>query len=205
MKTKTIPVLLYALGLLACSSPSPQKETPVVKEEPQSYTNATIGWTMAIPPGFKLISQAKVKDREEKGKKAIGEVYEGDLNTDSVQHLLDFQKNQLNLFGSTLEKYTEKHPGDYLKNSEQLKKLLYDTYAKQKIKIDTASATENIQGHQFHVFKIKIYGPSGAPLMNQVLYSTLIKGYDFGVSINYDNETDQKLIFDAFRQSKFEQ
>lgn len=204
MKIRILPILLYVLGLLACS-PSPKKEEPAVKEEPQTYTNATIGWTMAIPQGFKLVSQTKIKEREEKGKEALGKAYDGDMSTDSLQHLLNFQKNQLNIFGSTLEKYTEKYPGEYLKNNEQLKKLLYDTYTKQKIKVDTSSATENIQGHRFHVFNIKIYGPSGAPLMNQVLYGTLIKGYDFGININYDNETDKKLILDAFRQSKFEQ
>lgn len=204
MRTKSFLICLCAIGLLACNSSPATKSNTVAEETPQSYTNSDIGWTMAIPKGFKLLSQTRIKDSEAKGKEAIGKVYDGEVNTDSLRHLLNFQKNQLNLFGSTIERYAEKHPGDYEKNNEQIKKLLYDTYTKQKIKIDTSSAIETIQGHQFHAFYIKIYGPSGALLLNQILYGTLIKGYDFGVSINYDNETDKKLILDAFRQSKFE-
>lgn len=203
MKFRPLLILLSSLSILACNS-SPKKESQVEKIPLQTYTSSEIGWTMTIPQGFNLVGQAKIKASEEKGKEAIGKVYNGELKMDSLMHLLNFQKNQLNLFGATLERYVEKRPGDYQRNNEQLKKLLFDTYAKQKIKVDTSSAIEHIQGHDFHAFYVKIYGPSGAPIMNQILYGTMIKGYDFGVSINYDNEIDKKLILDAFKQSKFE-
>lgn len=199
MKTKAILFLLFSWFLVACTSSTPPKEKP----KTTSYTSEEIGWTIEIPEGYKLISKAKIEANDKKGKEAIGEVYDGEIKADSLKHLVSFQKNQLNIFDSTIEPYIEKEAGEYETNNKELKKLLYDTYTNQKIKIDTASSIEHIQGHKFCAFYITVYGPGGAVLMNQILYGTALKGYDFGVNINYNNEADKAKLMAAFKNSKF--
>ncbi|MBB2146364.1 hypothetical protein GM921_12760 [Pedobacter sp. LMG 31464] len=189
-------VLLCALG--ACNSQAKKEGTKL-----ESYTSTEIGWTIEIPAGYKLISQAKIEASDKKGKEAVDKVYEGEVNTDSLKHLASFQKNQLNLFDSTIEPYVEKQPGDYEANNKLIKQLIFDTYHKQGIKADTLSSKENIQGQQFNAFHIKVYGPNGTEIMNQIMFSKIIKGYDFGVNISYNNEADKKILLDSFKQSKF--
>jgi len=40
-------------------------------------------------------------------------------------------------------------------------------------------------------------------LLNQITYNKLINGYDFGISINYNTETDKEILINAFKNSKF--
>lgn len=190
---------LLGSGLMACQSPSPQQEKPVE----QTYTNKEIGWTITIPSGYRLLSKAKIEVNDERGKAAINKVYEGEMSTETLQHLVSFQKNQLNVFDSTIEPYEEKVAGEYETNNKALRELIFDTYHNQNIRADTSSGKETIQGHVFNTFYIKVYGPSGDVLMHQVMYSTMRKGYDFGVNINYNNEKDKQLMMDAFKRSKF--
>lgn len=199
MKTKFLSLLLCLIILVACNSSAPKEE----KQRTAHYTSKELGWTIEIPTGYRLISKAKIQVNDQKGKEAIDEVYDGNVNTDSLKHLVSFQKNQLNIFDSTIEPYVEKQVGEYEANNQAIKKLLFDTYRNQKIKIDTLSGKETIQGYRFNAFYIKVYGPSGAVLMHQVMYSTLLKGYDFGVNINYNNEEDKKVLMDVFKNSKF--
>lgn len=198
MKINYLCCIVLLSAVTACNSPA-KKEAPKL----ESYTSNEIGWTIEIPAGYKLTSQAKIEVNDKKGKEAIDKVYEGEVNTDSLKHLASFQKNQLNLFDSTIEPYVEKHAGDYDANNKLIKQLIFDTYHKQGIKADTLSSKENIQGQQFNAFHIKVYGPNGTEIMNQIMFSKIIKGYDFGVNISYNNEVDKKTLLDAFKQSKF--
>jgi len=182
----------------ACNS-SPKQEKPKL----ETYTSQEIGWTIEIPTGFQSLSQSRIAANEQKGKEAIGKVAEGDIKMDSLRHLVNFQKNQFNSFGATIETYTEKQAGDYLANNQLVKKLIFDTYTNQKIKVDTLSGREPIAGQIFNTFYIKIYGPSGEVLMNQIMFNQLIKGYDFGVNINHNNEADKEALLNAFKNSKF--
>lgn len=184
--------------LLACNS-STQEEKHIV----DSYTSKEIGWTVEIPNGYKLTSQTKMDADDQKGKEAIEKVYEGELKVDSLRHLISFMKNQFNSFDSTIEPYEEEKPGEYAENTILIHKLIFDTYHKQGIKIDTSSAKIDLKGQLFNAFYIKIFGPNGEVALNQIMYSKMIKGYDFGVNINYNNEEDKKKLVNAFMTSNF--
>ncbi|TCC93598.1 hypothetical protein EZ428_02170 [Pedobacter frigiditerrae] len=198
MKTILFSIFAVITIFIACNS-SPKQEKPKL----ETYTNEEIGWTIEIPAGFQSLSQSRIAANEQKGKEAIGKVAEGDIKMDSLRHLVNFQKNQFNSFGATIEPYAEKKAGDYLVNNQLIKKLIFDTYTNQKIKIDTLSGKEEIAGLTFQTFNIKIYGPTGEVLMNQIMFNQLIKGYDFGVNINYNNETDKENLLNAFKNSSF--
>ena len=191
--------------LAACSSPASKQNDGEKHQQskPISYVSTEIGWSIKAPEGFKLISEKNMTESTKKGQEAIGEVYNGEVNVDSLKHLFSFQKNQLNMFDSTIEPYDVKKSGSYEKNNQLLKKLVFDTYANQKIKVDTASSIGEIAGEKFNIFEIKVHGPSGEIAMTQLMYSKLYKRYDFGITIIYNNEVDKNLMMGALGKSRF--
>ena len=184
--------------LTACGSSTPPEQKATVEK----YTNHELGWSITIPAGFQSLSKSRVQANEKKGREAIAAAGT-DVQTDSLIHLINFQKNQFNLFSATMEPFKSQDPSAYEANNQLIKKLIYDAYAGQKIKVDTSSGKKTVAKHSFSAFYIKIYGPNGSLLMNQEMYSSLINGYDFGVNINYNNEYDKKLLLAAFNSSTF--
>jgi hypothetical protein len=200
MKTNLSLIFLYATILAACSPSAP--EAKISKKD--TFTSNEIGWTIEIPKGFTSLSNNRIEANEQKGREAIEKVSGETTKTDSLIHLINFQKNQFNALSATIERFNESVDGDYGKHNKMVKKLIFDTYTDQKIKIDTLSSKEIIKKVPFNVFHIKIYGPNGSVIMSQVIYANLIKGYDFGVAINYNNESDKKALIDAFKNSAFD-
>ena len=194
---------LFALivMLFACNNAEQKGE----KTKVERYTSEEMGWTIEIPEGFQSLSKNKVEANAEKGKAAISDVYGEQVTADGLIHLVNFQKNQFNQLNAAIEVFKEKDPVAYERNNEVVKKLIYDTYTKQKIKVDTLSGHELIGKYRFHTFAIKIYGPDGNLILNQLVYNQLIKGYDFSVNINYNNEADKKTLLSAFKNAKFEE
>ncbi|MFA6275411.1 MAG: hypothetical protein WC622_01605 [Pedobacter sp.] len=196
MKANHIFFIVLLSAVTACNSPI-KKEVPKLER----YTSNEIGWTIEIPNGFQSLSKSRIEASLQKGKEAVGKVAEGNIETSELVNLVNFQKNQFNSFFATIEAFKEKD--DFFKSNQLIKKLIFDTYTNQKIKVDTLSGKETIAGQTFNTFIIKIHGPTGEILMNQIMFNQLIKGYNFGVNINYNNETDKKILLDAFKQSKF--
>ena len=60
-----------------------------------------------------------------------------------------------------------------------------------------------IDGLEFHTYEFTIYSPEGDIILNQIMYSRLINGLDFGVNINNNNESDKKEMLDVWLNSKF--
>lgn len=199
MKTNTIIFVLFAAIFAACTPSTPKEEKP----KPETFTSPEIGWTIEIPAGFKLLSQNRSKENEQKGRAVMENATGQKIETGKMINLVNFQKNQFNSFNSTLQPYDESIDGDYLQTNRLTKEAIYDTYTHQKIKVDTASFTENVSGQIFQGFSIKIYGPNGDVIMKQLMLSQLRKGYDFGVNINYNNEADYQLLWNAFKNAKF--
>ena len=185
--------------LIGCNSIATKEE----KSSSNSYTSQEIGWTVEIPSGYKLTSQAKKNADDQKGKEATEKVYHGELKKDSIKHLLSFMRNQFNSFDSTIEPYEEAKAGEYVANQILIRNLIFDTYQEQGIKVDTSSVNSSLKGQSFNAFYLKIFGPNGDIVINQIMFSKILKGYDFGVQINYNNEADKKALVSAFMNASF--
>lgn len=199
MRTDLSLMLLVISFLLGCN-PSETKDQ--VSALP-TFTSKEIGWTITIPANFKSMSEHRVKLHEQKGREAIESATNQQIDASGLINLLNFQKNQFNSFNATLQPFDSKIDGSYEKSNELTKKAVYDAYTNQKIRVDTSSFTQSIAGKAFNEFAIKIYGPNGDVIMNQMMFSRLQKGYDFGININFNNEEDQKVLLDALNRSKF--
>lgn len=203
MKLPSIILTIYSLIIISCGQADPNKQIDEGNIKGEIYESKEIGWAIEIPKGWKITSKDKAEANDEKGKSIIEKSSGLQIDMRALKHLISFQKDQFNNFSSTSEPVKEEFAGEYQQNSKALNGIIYNAFVDQGIKADSASGKETIQGLEFNTFYTTIYAPDGKVILNQILYSRLINGYDFGININYNNEQDKKTMIDAWENSKF--
>ena len=199
----TLIVILTALTFFcSCGRTDPSGQIDEGKVEGESYTSSEIGWTIRIPDGWNIVSRDQQEASLEKGMKAVEEVA-GEIDYSGLKHLISFQKNQFNIFQSSSEPFPLEYEGEWEENHVSLKGLLYDTYTNQGIKADTSSSRASIDGIDFAVFHIVVHGPKGEVILYQDMYSSHINGFDFAVTLNYNNDKDKETLMAVWENSVF--
>jgi hypothetical protein len=201
---KRILITIILLALVSCEPVDPNKQIDEGRVTGEVYESKEIGWKIEIPNGWKIMTKDKIESNEQKGGEAIEKTYGQAIDVTSLKHLINFQKDRFNIFMSTTEPFKEEFPGEFEINNRKIYSLLYETFLNQGIKVDTSSGEELIRDLKFETFKTTIYSPEGEIIMNQILYSKLIKGYSFGVTICYNNLADKKVLIRALKSSRFE-
>lgn len=166
------------------------------------FTSEEIGWTIEVPEGWKITDLQKQKETDKKGADAMKQVDES-IQLGEYNNLIGFHKDELNSFGSTSEAFDERTDGSWLENTKRLNAFIMQTYESQGITCDSISGTETIDGLEFQMFKTSIFGADSVPVLEQIMYSRLINGRDFGVNINYNNDKDRDEMMKAWKASKF--
>mgnify|MGYP003399464120 FL=1 len=201
---KTLLIFISTLTIISCKPSNPNKNIDEGKVEGNTYTSQEIGWTIAIPDGWEVVDRDKSEDMREKGTQALEETIDQEVDFSGVKTLIAFQKNQFNIFQSTSEPFKLEYEGEWEINNAAIKALIFETFVNQGIKADSsATSVETIDGLDFQTYSFTIYGPTGEVILNQILYSRLINGFDFAANINYNNEKDKETQLQAFRNSKF--
>ena len=202
MKTN-FTILLFLTVLFSCKTDS-NKQIDEGKITENTYHSEEIGWTMEIPKDWNVTHKSDLDKRTKKGLDAISETAGIEIDASGLKQLLNFQKNQFNIFQSTSEPFEEEYEGEWEENNDGLKELIYMTYLEKGIRTDsTETKTIKIDGLEFESSEFTIYSPKGEVILNQIMFSRLINGLDFGVNINYNNESDKKEMLDAWLNSKF--
>ena len=201
-------VLTISTGLLialsSCGQKDPNENIDEGKVEGNIYTSQEIGWTIEIPKGWTVTDKGEIEKTNKKGLRVLEETIDGEINYDGLKHLISFRKNQFNNLQSTSEPFELEYEGEWEENNSALKNIIYITYLNQGIKVDSSATTiEKIDGLDFYTFSFTIYGPDGDVVLNQIMYSRLINGFDFGVNINYNNDKDRDELLKVFRNSTF--
>ena len=122
---------------------------------------------------------------------------------DGLKNLLGFEKDRPNTFLSSIQPFKEEHPGDFAKNNKKIYDILYKTFTDAGIKVDTSTGSEVVAGLTFERFNVVLYSQSGDIILHEALYSALINGYDFGVTIAYNDKRNNAEMLNAFRTSTF--
>jgi hypothetical protein len=204
MMMKKIVVLIGILiSIISCGDSNANKQQEETSENNVFYSKE-IGWTISIPTNWKIISTEQNEENVKKGSEALQKMVEGEIDSSKLKSLISFQKDQFNNFQSTSETFEPEYPEEWEVSSAASKELVYNSYENQGIKVDsTATTIINIDGLDFHTYEFIVYDSDGAIILNQIMYSRLINGLDFGVNINYNNESDKKELVDAWMNSKF--
>ena len=201
---RTYIFIISTLVLFTCCKTDPNKHVDEGKIIENTYQSSEIGWTMKIPDGWEVTKRNESQRRENKGLKLLNEANDINYDASSLKQLISFQKDRVHSFTAVSEKVEIENNWEYEKNKQLVKELLYNTYASNGIKIDTASSKEKIDNLKFNLFKITVYGPQGDILLYQDLYSTFRNGLDFGVNLNYLREKEKMELMRVWKNSKFQ-
>ena len=166
------------------------------------YTADEIGWTARIPAGWEILTKEQIKRNTARGKKALEESIDTEIDASGLQQLLNLRKDNFNSFLSTMEKYDTLEMGSYEENSKMLIDIMKETFGKQGIHATFSEDSATIDGLRFSVFNSTMYAPDKKQvILNLVMYSRLINGYDVGMTISYNNEDNrdelQKMLFSS--------
>lgn len=167
------------------------------------YHSDEIGWTIEIPNGWNVTDRDELDRRQDKGKDIFEERLGEEIEIVGLKNLINFQKDKANVFMSTSQRFVEEYPGEYEDVNNTLKQVIYDTYTSQGIKTDSLSYKLMFKGKLFYAFHTTIYAENGDEILNQLMFSKWINGYDFGAVVNYNNEADKKVMMDALKNSTF--
>lgn len=203
---KSVYFLSLFLLLLVASSckPDPNKQIDEGKIADNIYKSEEIGWTMIIPDNWSITKRSEIERRNEKGKELLNEAIGEEYDFSQLKHLLHFQKNIFNSFQSSSEPFELEYEGEWEENNTGLKVLMIEAFEGRGIRVDsTSTKITKIDGLDFQTYKLTIYGPKGDVILNQILYSRLINGFDFGVNINYNNDKYKEEMLRAWLNSKF--
>ena len=210
MRLFPIALFISCCFMVACS-PQSSKETAsddveeVVIDDHIYHSEAT-GWTMEIPEGWTVMKRNDLNQKMEKGKEVLEDVIGEEYDYSALEFLVNFQKDEFNMFQSTAEPYDETTRGDWEANNAQLKGVIYDAYTNQGILIDTTeTTTENIAGLDFKRFDVALFDPNGKVILNQIMYTRLINGREVAININYNNVGFREEMISAWKKSTFAQ
>lgn len=207
---KYIFILIICLSLISCKE---KKQTLKDKQDEietgsldstHQYKADEIGWTTRIPGGWEVLTKEATKNNTERGKKEIEKTLNVEVDASGLQQLLNLKKDRFNSFLSTIEPYDEATNGLYEENNKKLYTVMKETYAAQGIKASYSEDSAIIDGLYFYVFKAELYKPASKEvLLNQIMYSRLINGYDFGMTLSYNDEDALIQLENMVFTSKF--
>lgn len=202
MRNYVMTILLLTSFFSCKTDPNKQVDEGEINEG--TYKSSQIGWTIQIPKGWEVTHRDVLDQRTKKGLDVITETTGIEYDASGLKQLLNFQKDRFHIFQSSSEPFQLEYEGEWEENNAGIKQLIYDTYTSRGIKIDTLSSKEKIDNLEFEVFHITLYKPDGEIMLFQDMYGRHINNYDFGVNLNYLNQTEKDEMMKAWKNSKFE-
>jgi hypothetical protein len=180
------------------------EESPTHGLRDNAFFSDEVGWIMPVPEGWEVMSAERVEALDARGEASIEEHTGVEVDRAGLINLLHLQRDDYNAFQSTAELFVEEYDGEWKDNNEALKGVLRETYQNAGLGVMISETRiETVDGVVFETYTCTLSMPDGSELMKQTLYSSLIRGYDFGASISYNNENDRDEILAAWRNSTF--
>lgn len=156
------------------------------------------GWTMTIPAGWERIPENRVGVQPEMpGMNAANEGLLLMLIKDKRSVLMAYMQPYKWLENEWDARQKRDNQRSY-KAFEQMASMLT-----KKSKIDSSTRHETIGNRSFRIFETKAYTPDGKMVLNQLSYARLYAGNGLTVTITVGNESDRKVILDAWKRSVF--
>lgn len=168
------------------------------------YKVDEIGWTVRIPAHWEIMTRETLKKNTERGKKAMEKAMDSQIDVSGLVQLLNLKKDQFNSFLSTIEPYPGEDGLSEEEHNQQVYNVIKEAYKMNGIHARYQEDSTIIDGLRFYVFHIRLYAPDKEKIIfRQVLYSRNINGYDFGMTINYNNEKPMEELSEMVYSSHF--
>lgn len=195
-----LSILLFA----TCTTLTAQAQKPseiVVTDN--TYTYSPINWTITIPKGWHMTKDGSAQQQTKRGNEMIEDATGMAVNTDGVQTLLGFGKNQQNIFQSVIEPFVGRSSQYWTKRHLEAA-TLYSVLQSQGMYCDTATSIEKIEGKTFQMIYVDIFADEKKKkvILGQTYYSLMVGDYKvFSVILTYNNDADFNTMDKAWRRS----
>lgn len=168
------------------------------------FTFKEVGWTINLPSDFVIIDSLKNEKINEKGKKAMEESNNLQIDISQTKTLISATKDQFNYFNATITPYDVAKEGNYEEATIGVKAVLYKTFADKMpdAVIDSVSTTTVIDGLSFDKFQV-VLKVDNKLLFTMVLLSKLYRNLDFGISYLFLDEVTKFEMERILQTSKF--
>jgi len=213
MKKILFTIVSVTFLIIACKNQIKIKEFDYGRVENMKYLNSYFDFEMSIPEKWIIQSKEQKDELKEKGNKLVSgdnEKMKSLLKASEINSAFLFSANQYEL-GSPVEynpsigivaENTKNFPGiksgsDYL---FQLRKLLKQSQFKYDY-IDSVFVKETINQTDFYKMNCDL-NYMGITI-KQTYYSTILKGFSFGIIISYNNEQQKSDLLKAINSMKF--
>ncbi|WP_300570410.1 hypothetical protein [Flavobacterium sp.] len=195
---KQLIIILFGLFLIlqGCNGQTKTKKKEIF--------NKDFNWTITIPENFETVTPEQWMRLQNKGTDAIEKTY-GEKIENNAKTIFVFRNDQFNYFESNYQPFDSLKDGSYDESFKEVNKMLYGTFEAQmpEAKLDSISSKETINGLTFNKFKTTIYFPNKM-VMDFLIYSRLFDKREFTVNIMTVDKEKQKILLDAWKNSKFE-
>lgn len=168
------------------------------------YTADEIGWTVNMPMNWEVQPKNEIRRHTESGLKKIEKTLNQEVDISGLKQLLNLKKDRFNLFLSSIESYDENEIGSYSEHIYEVYDILKQTNASNDISATYREDSVEIDGLLFYVFKSTLHNKDKPEIiLHQAIYSRLINGYDFGMTIIYNREESLEELKKMIFTSKF--
>ena len=203
-----LSAILFLFIFQGClDNPFKQKVKPTPAKG-ESLTGTTfksdkIGWKIELPKGkeWKIISSKEHDSLDKKGREVIEETTGAEMPKTQTEHLISFRKDQFNSFISNLEPFDESVDGSYDNILTVLHQVIKNGYASKNIQADYEMSATRIDGIMVDRFDIQIYSPNKKVILNQHVFTCLIKDHLLSINIMTNNKADgetlEKVVFSS--------
>ncbi|MFK7756539.1 MAG: hypothetical protein AB8B53_06360 [Flavobacteriales bacterium] len=190
---KRICIIWLFILLSSCSNEVERVEKGYV------HSNEVIGWTIVVPSDWTL---TKMEQEESSNDSTNVSKQSNSENLDN--YLFSFEKDEFNMFQSSVEPFKEDYNGEWIQNVKGVKQLLCDVYSKEGIKMDTtATISTQLVGKEFLSYETRLYANDGTLKLSQIFYSTLQNNHDFTICLNYNSPDYREELIDILSRSRF--
>lgn len=165
--------------------------------------NKDFDWTITLPENFDTVSAAEWARLQNRGADAIEKTY-GQEVENNAKVIFVFKSSQFNYFESNYQPFDPAKDGDYLESFRNVNNILYGTFEAQMTdaRLDSSYSTETISGLVFQTFRVTITLPNQM-VLDFLMYSRLFGNREFTVNIMTLDKQQQKLLLDAWKNSRF--
>jgi len=204
--------ILLGLGLCACHKEQSLTEKQQAIENGKlddalAYTVAEVGWSTHLPAGWDVMTPQTAQKLQTQGQKVVEKTAEAQVDVSELKQLINLRKDPHNILLSTMEPYDVATAGPWLDQNKAVIELMASSYAQAGVKLGQMKlGVETLDGLDFQTWQAEVLDPSGqSVLFVQKMYSRLIHGYDFAITVTTNNEADRETLTKLVQSSKFSQ
>jgi hypothetical protein len=215
MKALLYFCLLLTFMVIGCNTQPKSKQTLQEKQkeldagkldEKNIYTAEEIGWTAALPRDWKVMTKRENYLLNQKTKNVFRDDLGTDLSYSGLVNLICIEKDQFNLFVSTIQPFKELTEGDYDQHVMAIQNMMLEFYKAKGVPEEHELGAVRIDGVMFDRFCTKLYTVDKKKIiLEQKLFSALINGYVFSMSMNFNNSDDEEALMHLVMNSRFYQ